>query len=257
MSNIAWSFPERTVVLTGGSRGIGLASANLFAAAGAKVYALSRSKPASELSEDVEVIACDVSVQEDLSSAVERIVADSGGVDICVANAGVCMVEDFAETDPAEWSRIVDVNLLGVMRTWQAVLPHMAKGERGGRLIANSSAAGVRAESSIPAYSASKAALTGLVQSLAIRYASRGICVNAVAPGEIDTDMNRNARATMAQSEGRSSEDLLRELLCEHIPAGRLGHEQDIAATIAFLASDDASFITGQTIVIDGGQLLI
>jgi NAD(P)-dependent dehydrogenase (short-subunit alcohol dehydrogenase family) len=257
MSNIEWSFAGQTVLLTGGSRGIGLAVANLFADAGAKVYALSRSTPDEALSSDVEVVACDVASQDDLSAAVRQISADGGGVDICIANAGVCMVEDFATTDPAEWSRIVDVNLLGVMRTWQAALPLMAADGRGGRLIANSSAAGVRAESPIPAYSASKAALTGLVQSLAIRYADRGITVNAVAPGEIDTDMNRGARAQMAQSVGRSSEELLHELLSEHIPAGRLGQERDIAATIAFLASEEGSYITGQTIVIDGGQLLI
>lgn len=258
MSNIEWSFEGQAVVLTGGSRGIGLTTANLFADAGAKVYALSRSAPDRRLSEEVEVIACDVVSQHDLAEAMRQIAADGGGhIDICVANAGVCMVEDFAQTDPAEWSRVLDVNLLGVMRTWQAVLPHMAKGGRGGRLIANSSAAGVRAESPIPAYCASKAALTGLVQSLAIRYADRGITVNAVAPGEIDTDMNRGARELVAQSQGRSSEELLQEMLSEHIPAGRLGREQDIAASIAFLASEEASYITGQTIVIDGGQLLI
>lgn len=255
MSNIQWSFQGQTVIITGASRGIGLATANLFADAGASVYALSRSKPAADLSDEVEVIACDVAAAKDVSSAMQQIAARSGGIDICIANAGTCMVEDFAEADPAEWERIVDVNLLGVMRTWQAALPHMSGAD--GRLIANSSAAGVRAESPIPAYSASKAALTGLVQSLAIRYADRGITVNAVAPGEIDTDMNRGARAAMASSVGRTSEELLQELLNEHIPAGRLGSEQDIAATIAFLASEESSFITGQTIVIDGGQLLI
>lgn len=256
MSNIRWSFEGQTVLITGGSRGIGLATANLFADAGAKVYALSRSTPDEALSGEVEVIVCDVASREDLSEAV-REAAAGGGIDVCLANAGVCMVEDFATTDSSQWSRIVDINLLGVMRTWQAALPLMATEGRGGRLIANSSAAGVRAESAIPAYCASKAALTGLVQSLAIRYADRGITVNAVAPGEIDTDMNRNARAAIAKEAGRSSEDLLREMLSAHIPAGRLGEERDVAATIAFLASEESSYITGQTIVIDGGQLLI
>ncbi len=257
MSNVEWSFEGRTVLITGGSRGIGLATANLFAQAGAKVYALSRSQPDGDLSGDVETVACDVGAADDLAAAVQQIVADEGEIDVCIANAGVCMVENFAETDPAEWSRILDVNLLGVMRTWQAVLPHMGRDGRGGRLIANSSAAGVRAQSTIPAYCASKAALTGLVQSLAIRYADRGIRVNAVAPGEIDTDMNRGARALMAESEERTTEDWLQRMLSERIPAGRLGSAQDVADLIAFLASDEASYITGQTIVIDGGQLLV
>lgn len=257
MSNIKWSFPGRTVVVTGASRGIGLVTANLFADAGAHVYALSRSKPADELSGAVAAIACDVATSEDLESAIHQVVSDRGKIDICIANAGVCMAEDFERADPVQWGRIMDVNLLGVMLTWRAVLPYMRVEDHGGRLIANSSTAGVRAESAIPAYSASKAALAGLVQSLAIRYADRGISVNAVAPGEIDTEMNRSTRASMAASAGRSSAELLSELLDRHIPAGRLGCEQDIASLIAFLASDEASYITGQTIVIDGGQLLV
>lgn len=257
MSNIEWYFSGQTVVVTGASRGIGLITANLFADAGAHVYALSRSKPADQLSGTVTAIACDIATPKDITSAIHQVVADRGKIDICIANAGVCMAEDFEQADPIQWGRIIDVNLLGVMRTWQAVLPYMGVENHGGRLIANSSTAGVRAEPLIPAYSASKAALGGLVQSLAIRYANRGICVNAVAPGEIDTEMNRDTRASVAASVGRSSAELLSEMLTQHIPAGRLGCEQDIASLIAFLASEEASYITGQTIVIDGGQLLI
>ena len=166
-------------------------------------------------------------------------------------------MENYADTDPADWCRVVDVNLLGVMRTWQAVLPYMTADGGGGRLIANSSAAGVRGESATPTYSATKAALTGLVQALAVDCAARSITVNAVAPGDIDTQLNREGRAHAAAREGRSREELVGELLAHHIPARRLGEPGEVASLIAFLASAESAYITGQTIVIDGGQLLI
>jgi NAD(P)-dependent dehydrogenase (short-subunit alcohol dehydrogenase family) len=257
MSSIKWSFSGQTAVVTGASRGIGLATANLFAAAGAEVFALSRSTPEDGLSSKVHVLSCDVSAPGELADAIAQAAAANGGVDICVANAGVGLVEAYEEVDPEQWSRVVDVNLLGVMRTWQIALRHMGREGRGGRLIANSSAAGVRGEPGTAAYSASKAAISGLVQALAIEYAPRGISVNAVAPGEIDTRMNREGRKGVAAREGRASADLLHELISNHIPTGRLGQPEEVATVIAFLASEEASFITGQTIVIDGGQLLV
>lgn len=257
MSNIAWSFAGRAVVVTGASRGIGLATANLFAAAGAEVFALSRSKPADTLHRDVHVLSCDVSSAEDLAGSMSQAASATGRIDVCVANAGVGLVEEYEQIDPAEWARLMDVNLLGVMRTWQAALRHMARDGSGGRLIANSSAAGVRGEPATAAYSASKAAISGLVHALAVEYAPHDISVNAVAPGEIDTKMNRDGRAGVAALSGRSGEELMRELVSDHIPAGRLGQCEEVASLIAFLASEEASYITGQVIVIDGGELLV
>jgi NAD(P)-dependent dehydrogenase (short-subunit alcohol dehydrogenase family) len=256
-SEISWSFAGKTVLVTGASRGIGLATANLFAAAGAHVLALSRSGTADGLHPEAHSLSVDVTSAVDLVDAADQAASHSGRIDICVANAGMGMVENYATTDPAEWAQVVDVNLLGVMRTWQAALRHMGAGGSGGRLIANSSAAGVRGEPGTATYSATKAAISGLVQALAIEYADRGITVNAVAPGEIDTRLNREGRARVAARQGRGLEELLDELVSDHIPVGRLGSPDEVAALIAFLAAGESSYITGQTIVIDGGQLLV
>jgi len=255
VGNIQWSFAGQTAIVTGASRGIGLATANLLASAGANVFALSRSGDDKELHPAATALRVDVSDRTILMDAVGRAALTTGRVEIAVANAGVGLVEEFSSTDPAEWRRLVDVNLLGAMNTCQAVLPYMLSA--GGRLIVNSSAAGVRGEMGTPTYSATKAALMGLVQSLAIEYAPRGVTVNAVAPGEIDTELNRAGRQRVAEQRGRSATALLDELVSSNIPAGRLGTPDEVARVIAFLASEEAAYITGQTVIIDGGQLLI
>lgn len=257
MHNIIWSFANKTVLVTGASRGIGLATANLFADAGAHVIALSRSPRPEKLHSEADYLTVDVTDSDAVAAACEHATSLSGHIDICIANAGLVLVEDYAATDMAVWRKQLEVNLLGLMRTWQAALPHMGRDGRPGRLIANSSAAAVRAEAAIPGYCASKAAVTALVQALGIKYAPRGITVNAVAPGEIDTELNRGARGQVAQAAGCTEGDLLADLLANHIPTGRLGESREIAALIAYLASSEASYLTGQTIVIDGGQLLI
>lgn len=257
MNNTSWSFPGKTVVVTGASRGIGLACVNLFAGAGAHVFALSRTGGTGGLHSSAHALSVDVTDSRDLALAIGTAAGLTGRIDICVANAGAVLVEDFSATDPAEWSRLIDVNLIAVMRTWQAALAYMGTNGSGGRLIANSSAAGVRAEPDIPAYSATKAAIGALVQALAVEYAPRQITVNAVAPGEIDTELQRDARDRVARRHGRRSEDLFCKLISESIPLHRLGRPNEVAALVAFLASAEAAYITGQTIVIDGGQLLI
>lgn len=256
MSSIAWSFEGKTALITGASHGIGLMSAALLARAGAHVFAVSRSGTADGVTGNVHALSVDVTNMDQLVHAAEQASMPTGRIDICVANAGMAMAEDYATVDPAEWERAIDVNLLGVMRVWQAVVPYMQDGH-GGRLIANSSAASLRGEPGLAAYSATKAAISGLIQCLAVEYADRAITVNAVAPGEIDTQLNREGRRTMAQLQGRPVEELMGELLAKRIPLGRLGSAEEVASLIAFLASDEAAYVTGRTVVIDGGQLLV
>lgn len=256
MGNIAWSFEGKTAVVTGASRGLGLAAANLLSEAGADVVGLSRSGSTDGTDETFQSLSCDVGDAESVASAMRSAAGEKGAIDICVANAGIGLVENFEEVPVSEWRRLIDVNLLGVMHTWREALRYMGA-RPAGRLIAVSSAAGIRGYPDTPTYCATKAGLGGLTQALAVRYAARGITVNLVAPGDFDTTLNRDDRARVAEEANTSPEALLDELLREHIPAGRLGEPNEVAAVIAFLASDEASYITGQTVVIDGGELLV
>ena len=144
------------------------------------------------------------------------------------------------------------MNLLGVMTTFQAAARAMP---RGGRLLATASIAGIRGERNAAAYCAGKAGVVALVKTLAIELASLDITVNAVAPGQIATAMNRRDLELAAERAGRPADELLREHLAGRVPAGRLGDPEEVAAVFAFLASSDARFITGEVIRVDGGEL--
>jgi NAD(P)-dependent dehydrogenase (short-subunit alcohol dehydrogenase family) len=239
-------------VVTGASRGIGAEIARRLARAGAEVMGLSRTG-ASEGEDGVAHRAVDVTDEAALSDAIESFGQD--GLDVCVVNAGAPFVEDFLATPTDEWRALIEVNLVAAITTTRLALSRMVAGE-GGRIVIISSAAGVRAEPDIPVYCATKAALHGLVQALAIGYAEDGVTVNAIAPGEIDTKLERDAMAEVARRRGVSFESL-RDCVTAEIPIGRLGVPEDIAGLALFLASEDAAFITGQVLVVDGAQLLI
>lgn len=241
------------VLVTGAAAGIGAATARRFAAGGAQVVALD-AVAAEDNVPGIRHVVGDVTDPADVAEAVELAGAHEG-LDVCVANAGVSLMEPFLEGSIDRWERLIGVNLVGVMITLQAAARSMATAGKPGRLLATASIAGLHGEPGSAAYCASKAAVIGLVKTLAVELAPHGITVNAVAPGQIATSMNARDLETTARAAGRAAEELLQEHLERRVPARRLGSPDEVAALFAYLASDEAAFVTGEVIRIDGGEL--
>ena len=226
--------------MTGAATGIGAATVRRFSAEGAQVVGVDADPAYGG-------VVADVTDPDEIARAVLA----AGELDICVANAGISLMEPFLGGDMSSWERVLRVNLLGVMNTFQQAALAMP---RGGRLLATASVAGLRGEPNASAYCASKAGVLGLVRALAVELAPRGLRVNAVAPGQIDTRMNSADLETASLREGRPAAELLQAHLDQRVPARRLGTPDEVAALFAFLASD-AAFITGTVVTIDGGEL--
>lgn len=246
----------KTAVITGARRGIGLATMRRFEAEGARVIAINRPNGIPPTHPQA-VIHADVRDHSGLTAALNQAHEKLGGIDVCVANAGTMLLEDLLDGTPEHWEAVLAVNLIGAMTTFQAAAAHMVADRRGGRLLATSSIAGLRGEAGSAVYCASKAGVFGLVQSLAVELAPHDITVNAVAPGEIDTDMHASVMQQIADRENDAPDHVRSTLIQERIPAQRMGTPADIAGLFLFLASDDAAYVTGETFRVDGGQLLI
>jgi 3-hydroxybutyrate dehydrogenase len=228
-------------IVTGAATGIGAATAERFEAEGAEVIGL-------DAATGYPGLVADVTDPGQLAAAI----ASAGPLDICVANAGVSLMEPFVDGTVESWRAVLDVNLIGVMTTFQAALSAMP---RGGRLLATASTAGLRGEPLASAYCASKAGLLSVVKTLSIELAPRRINVNAVAPGQVETGMNRRDLELVATRAGQPAEHLLREQLDREVPARRLGSPEEVAAAFAFLAGPDAAYVSGIVLPVDGGLL--
>ncbi|MCR4426962.1 MAG: 3-oxoacyl-[acyl-carrier-protein] reductase [Firmicutes bacterium] len=240
----------KTAIVTGGARGIGRAIALRLGREGASVavnYFSSSEESASALAKEIEasggcamVVPGDVTSESDVRSLFDKVMSAWGRVDILVNNAGITRDGLAVRMSSEDFTRVLDVNLLGTFHCSRQAAQIMLR-QRGGRIINISSVVGITGNPGQANYAASKAGIIGLTKSLALELASRGITVNAVAPGFIVTDMTS------------ALDSAVREGYLARIPMRKLGEPDDVAGVVSFLASDDSAYITGQVIQVDGG----
>jgi 2-hydroxycyclohexanecarboxyl-CoA dehydrogenase len=242
---VVGALEDKIAIVTGAGQGIGRAIADKLAAEGATVAVTdldeaSAKQTAAGLPGAV-AIRADVTDRQEVQAAVDRVMQQFGRVDVLVNNAGWDKASPFVDSDPADWDRAIAVNLYGVLHTCKAVLPIMA-GQGGGAVVNLGSDAGRVGSSGEAVYSAAKGGVIAFTKSLAREMARHQVRVNCVCPGPTDT-------ALFASFAGPK----LREALTKAIPFRRLGQPADVANVVAFLASDQAAFVTGQTISVSGG----
>ena len=238
----------RVALVTGGTRGIGRAIAATLAECGARVAVVGRDQPraeaaAAEIGQGARGFACDIADTAQVNALIEAVEKSFGSLDILVNNAGLTRDNILLRLKDDDWNAVIDANLRGAFATIRAATRGMMK-RRWGRIINISSVVGLIGNKGQANYAASKAGLIGLTKSVAKEFASRNILANVIAPGFIETDMTAamtpEARTTMSAQ----------------IPLERLGTPQDVANAVAFLASEQSAYITGQVLVIDGGLVM-
>ncbi|MUH71941.1 3-oxoacyl-ACP reductase FabG [Psychrosphaera haliotis] len=244
-----FSLEGKVVLVTGASRGIGKAVAETLVSQGAKVAGTATSESGASniseyLGENGKGYALNVTNPDSIKETLEAIKADFGDVDVLVNNAGITRDNLLMRMKDDEWADIIDTNLTSIFRLSKAVMRPMMK-KRHGRIINIGSVVGTMGNAGQANYAAAKAGVIGFSKSLAKEIASRGITVNVVAPGFIDTDMTK------------ALDDAQRKAISDQVPAERLGDPKEIAATVAFLASNEAGYISGETIHVNGGMYMV
>ena len=246
-----FSLNNKIAIVTGASQGIGKIIAFELAKSGAHVACISRNKKAIEsIVEEITInggqassFPCDISDSDTLSEIITEIIKENSRIDILVNNAGITKDSLLMRMSIEQWDDVINTNLKGAFHCTKAVIRYMMK-NKFGRIINITSIVGLTGNAGQANYAASKAGLIGMTKSIAKEVASRGITANCIAPGWIETSMT-----------DKLSGEVKNEFL-SHIPVGRIGSPDDIANAVIFLASDEAGYITGQTITVDGGRII-
>lgn len=256
-------FGGKTAVVTGGSRGIGKAISMRFAAEGAQVVVCANEESANDVANEIRAlggaataIIADVTDLAQVREIYDRAEKEFGGVDISVQNAGIITIAKLETLTEKEWDDVMAVNTKGVFLCCQEAAARMRKHKNGGRLINTASGQARQGFIFTPHYAASKFGVVGITQSLAKELAAEGVTVNAFCPGIIDTPMWEYNDRVWGGLLGKYKPGELMAEWVKNIPMGRAGTGDDVAGLVAFLASEDAAYITGQTINVDGGLIM-
>lgn len=252
---------DKVVIVSGGAHGIGEAAALAFAREGYRVAVADVNRSAGERveerirsqSREAVFICADISRAEDAQDVVRRTVAAFGGVDVLFNNAGIQPSESYKtaeQLDEAVWDRVMDVNVKGCFLLSKYAIPEMRK-RGGGVIVNNASVQGLQSQKLVPVYAASKGAVLSLTRNLALDYAAENIRAVAICPGSVDTPM---LRASAELASPADSQGTLAAWGRKH-PLGRIARPEEIAEVVVFLASDKASFITGEYVCVDGGLM--
>ena len=241
----------KVALITGASRGIGQSISIILAQNGAHVICVSRNindvqSVADKITNQkfvASAVSCDISSTNNVTELVKDIIEKHGRIDILINNAGITSDNLLMRMSEDDWDNVLNVNLKAAFTAIKAASRTMIK-QRSGRIINISSVVGLMGNAGQVNYAASKAGLIGMTKSVAREFASRGITANCIAPGYIETEMTNKLK------------DEVKSSLNEQIPLGRIGNVEDIAYAVAFLASDEASYITGQTLAVDGGMVM-
>ena len=242
---------DKIALVTGASRGIGQSISMILAQNGAHVVCVSRNindvqSVADKITHqkfNASAASCDISDSNNVTELVKDIIEKHGRIDILINNAGITRDNLLMRMSEDDWNEVVNVNLKAAFTAIKAASRSMIK-QRSGRIINISSVVGLIGNAGQVNYAASKAGLIGMTKSVAREFASRGITANCIAPGYVETEMTNKLT------------DKVKSSLNEQIPLGRIGNVEDIAYAVAFLASDEASYITGQTLAVDGGMVM-
>jgi 2-hydroxycyclohexanecarboxyl-CoA dehydrogenase len=258
MESAMTRFKDKTVLVTGGGGGIGGATCRRFAAEGARVAVCDLNPDAAEAvaaairaaGGQAQAFRCDITDRASVNAAVAALEQQLGPVDVLVNNAGWDVFKPFTKTEPAEWDKLIAINLTGALHMHHAVLPGMAA-RKAGRIVNIASDAARVGSSGEAVYAACKGGIVAFSKTMAREHARHGITVNVVCPGPTDTALFDGYK------QGAGNPEKLLEAFTRSIPLGRIGQPDDLPGAILFFASDDASYITGQVISVSGGLTMV